>query len=238
MEKQRIWELDAFRGLFVLGMVAVHLIYNLQSFFQLPVLAESRLYQFVSDWGGVLFFLLCGICVTLGSRPVRRGLIVFGCGLVISGVTGAAYLLDMADKSFVIWFGVLHCLGACMILWPVMKKLPWWALLMAAAVVIPAGLAVNNMRFKTGMWLVFLGFMPSGFASSDYFPLLPFFGFFLVGAVLGKTLYKNKKTLFPRVSPENGFIRVFCWIGRQSLLIYILHQPILLGAMYALEAVL
>ena len=238
MQKQRIWELDAFRGLFVLAMVAVHLVYNLQSFFNLPFLAESRVYHFIADGGGVLFFLLCGICVTLGSRPVRRGLIVFGCGVLIWAVTMAMYLLDMADKSFVIWFGVLHCLGSCMLLWPALRKLPWWALLIGAVVLIPAGLILNRMRFGTGMWLVFLGFMPAGFGSSDYFPLLPFFGFFLIGAVLGKTLYKHKKTRFPRISAENPVIRVFCRIGRLSLWIYILHQPLLLGAMYALEAVL
>lgn len=238
MKKQRIWELDVFRGLFVLGMVAVHLIYNLQSFFSLPVLADSRPYGFVLNWGGVLFFLLSGICATLGSHPVRRGLLVFGCGLGISAVTVGMYLLNMADKSFIIWFGVLHCLGACMLLWPVVRKLPWWGLLVISGLLIPAGIALSNMRFETGLWLIFLGLTPSGFASSDYFPLLPFLGFFLLGTALGKTIYKQKKTLFPGISPENAIIRAFCWLGKQSLWIYILHQPILLGAMYALEAVL
>lgn len=238
MQKQRIWELDAFRGLFVLGMVAVHLVYDLQSFLGLPFLAGSTIYDFVASWGGVLFFLLSGICATLGSRPVRRGLIVIGCGLVVSAATVVMYLMDMADKDILIYFGVLHCLGVCMILWPAVKKLPWWALLIAGVALIGAGLHVNSMRFSTGLWLVPLGLTPAGFASSDYFPLLPFFGFFLLGAVLGKTLYKNKTTLFPRVSPENWLVKSFCWIGKWSLAIYILHQPILLGVVYALEAVL
>ena len=238
MKKQRIWELDVLRGLFILAMVAVHLIYNLQSFFGISVLADSKLYDFVANWGGALFFILSGICVTLGSNPVRRGLVVFACGLGISGVTAAAYALKLADRSFIIWFGVLHCLGLSMLLWPGVKKLPWWALLAVAVIWIPAGVLLNRMRFDTGMWLTFLGFMPPEFASSDYFPLLPFFGFFLMGGALGKTLYKNKKTLFPRISPENALIRAFGWVGRQSLAIYILHQPVMLGAMYALEAVL
>lgn len=238
MEKQRIWEIDAFRGLFVIGMVAVHLVYDLQSFFGLPFLADSQMYYFVASWGGVLFFLISGICATLGSRPVRRGLIVLGCGFVVSAATVVMYLVDMSGKDILIYFGVLHCLGVCMILWPLVKKLPWWALALLGAGIVAAGLYLSRMRFETGLWLVPLGLMPSGFASSDYFPLLPFLGFFLLGAVLGKTLYKNKKTLFPRISPENWLIRSFCWIGKWSLAIYILHQPVLMGVVYALEAVL
>lgn len=238
MQKQRIWELDAFRGLLVLVMVVVHLIYDLRSFFQLPILAENKAYNFFADWGGVQFLVLSGICVSLGSRPVRRGLKVFLCGLLITAVTAAVYLMDMADISFVIWFGVLHCLGVCMMLWPAVKKLPWWALLTIGLFIILVGLYIDANRYETGMWLIVLGFAPASFASSDYFPLLPFFGFFLAGAALGKTLYKNKKTLFPRICPENFVIRGFCWVGKRSLLIYILHQPILLVAMYALEAVL
>ncbi len=238
MQKQRIWEIDVFRGLFIIGMVAVHLIYDLQSFFGLPVLTESKLYALAANWGSVLFFLLSGICVTLGSRPVRRGLIVLGCGLAVSAATIVMYLLKLADGGILIYFGVLHCLGVCMLLWPAVKRLPWRVLLTVAGVIIAAGLLLSRMRFETGLWLIVLGLIPPGFVSSDYFPLLPFFGFFLVGAVLGETLYRNKKTLFPQVSPENPFVRAFSWVGKWSLVIYILHQPILLGVMYAWEAML
>ena len=118
--KKRIWELDVLRGVCILGMVLVHLIYDLQTFFSLPFLTNSELFSLIKQWGGVLFLLISGICVTLGSHPVRRGLIVFACGLLCSAVTAGMYVLNMADKSIIIYFGVLHCLGVCMLLWPLL----------------------------------------------------------------------------------------------------------------------
>ena len=60
--KKRIWELDVLRGVCILGMVVVHLIYDLQTFFSLPFLADSRLFDLIKQWGGVLFLLISGIC--------------------------------------------------------------------------------------------------------------------------------------------------------------------------------
>ena len=236
--KQRIWELDVLRGIFILGMVVVHLIYDLQTFLHIPFLADSKLYDFIADWGGVLFFLISGICVTLGSHPLRRGLVVVGCGLVVSAVTFGMYYFDFAGKSMIIYFGVLHCLGVCMLLWPIFKKIPWPVLLPIAALLVYIGLELEPYRFPTGLWLVPLGLRPIAFASSDYFPLLPFLGFFLVGAVLGKTLYKNKASLLPTVSDKNFLVRSFSLLGRWSLPIYMLHQPLITGVIVLLEVVL
>lgn len=238
MQKNRIWEIDAFRGILILGMVAVHFIYDLQNFLLLPILAESKLYALAAKWGGVLFFLLSGISVTLGSRPVRRGLWVLGFGMAVSAVTAGLYLFGFAQESILIYFGVLHCLGVCMILWPLFHKLPVGRLALTAAGIIIAGFCLLRLRFPTGLWLIALGCTPSGFQSADFFPLLPFLGFFLLGAVFGQTLYKNKKTLFPAIAGENFLIRFLCQAGRDSLWIYILHQPALLGAIYVWEAIL
>lgn len=236
--KHRIWELDVLRGLFILGMVAVHFVYDLQTFMGLPVLADSALYNFIADWGGVLFFLISGICVTLGSHPLRRGLLVLACGLVVSAVTYGMYYFDFAGKSMVIYFGVLHCLGVCMLLWPIFKRLPWPVYLVIAPLLIYIGLDLEPYRFDTGLWLVPLGFRPVAFFSSDYFPLLPFLGFFLLGALLGKTLYRNKASLLPMVSERNLLVRSLSFLGRWSLPIYMLHQPVIAGVMFLLEVLL
>ncbi len=236
--KKRIWELDAARGICILGMLAVHLIYDMQDLFGMDFLKGNPLYNFTAEWGGVLFFLISGICATLGSRPVRRGLLVFGCGLVVSGVTWGMYALEFADSSMIIYFGVLHCLGSCMLLWPLFRKLPWPVLLPIAAIFIAAGLYLAAMTFPTGLWAVPFGLKYMGFASSDYFPLLPYLGFFLLGAVLGKTLYKNRQSLFPAVSANHLSVRFFSFFGIWSLPIYMLHQPIFTGLLWLLEVTL
>ena len=236
--KKRIWELDVLRGVCILGMVVVHLIYDLQTFFSLPFLADSRLFDLIKQWGGVLFLLISGICVTLGSHPVRRGLIVFACGLICSAVTAGMCFLNMADKSIIIYFGVLHCLGVCMLLWPLFKRLPVWALGLLGLGLTVLGLWISGSVVVDFPWLIPLGLVPGDFASSDYFPLLSNLGFFLVGAFLGKTLYRKKETLLPRVNPANPVLAFFTLLGKWSLPVYLLHQPIITGLLYLILEIL
>lgn len=220
---KRIWELDAFRGLCILGMVIVHFIYDLAP--QDP----SALYLLMLDWGGVLFVLLSGICATLGSKSLRRGAIVFGCGILVSAVTYGMYRLGLADQGIVIYFGILHCLGVCMMLWPLLRKLSAPVLAATAIPAVMLGLWMDGLPGVETLWLMPLGLPWQGFRSSDYFPLLPYLGWFLLGAAIGKTLYRRKVSLFPGVDadkPVPAFLRL---CGRHSLVIYLLHQPILLA---------
>lgn len=228
--KKRIWELDALRGLFILIMIGFHLWYDLVYLFGVVKLStpESQaVFRFLGLWAGAPFLFISGLCVTFSSRPVKRGLLVIGCGMVITVVTVGMYLLNFTDKSIIIYFGVLQCLGVCMLLWPVFRKLPAPVLLVLGVALSAVGLYLKfNVRVAFP-WLIPLGFVTRSFASSDYFPLLPNFGYFLVGAFLGKTFYPNRVTCFPKVNPLNPIIRFFSFWGKHSLLIYMLHQPVL-----------
>ena len=228
--KKRIWELDALRGLCILGMVIVHFVYDLVELYALVPMEYPKWFAFVKDWGGVLFLLLSGTCATLGSGHTRRGLLVFACGMVCTAVTLGMYLLGFSGKEIIIYFGVLHCLGVCMLLWGGFRKLPTWALGVLGAALTAAGLWLRT-RYVSFPWLIVLGFVPDWFASSDYFPLLPNLGFFLLGAVLGRTVYRQKTTRLPKVNAESPALRFLTLCGRHSLGIYLLHQPILAGIM-------
>ena len=226
MSKTRIWELDALRGLCILGMIAVHLLFDLTGFYGAISFEYPGWLLFLMDWGGVAFFLISGICATLGSRCIRRGLIVLGCGLLISAVTVAMYRMGIAVKAVIIYCGVLHCLGACMILWAVFRRFPNWLLAVLGNGLIALGLWFKTLTIQSH-WLFWLGLLYDGFSTSDYFPLLPFLGFFLLGGWLGRVLYRKKTSLLP------GFrCKPLEWIGRHSLPIYLLHQPILTGLLF------
>lgn len=231
--KKRIWELDAFRGLCILGVVIVHFVYDLVELYGIVDWDYPVWFSFIKNWGGILFVVLSGICVTLGSHSVRRGVIVFACGMVITAVTCGMYYLDMAGKGIIIYFGVLHCLGMCMLLWPVFKKMPWWALLILGAALTALGFRFESILVET-KWLMPLGIRWKGFSSSDYFPLLPNLGYFLLGATLGRTAYRSKETLLPKVNADAGIFRFLQKCGKHSLWIYLLHQPILSGICYLL----
>ena len=157
------------------------------------------------------------------------------------------YKLGMADKGILIYFGVLHCLGVCMLLWSLLRKLPTAVTLPLSLVMIGLGLVLRNQSFVDFPWLVPFGFVYPGFVSSDYFPLLPNLGFFLLGSVIGNTLYKNRQslliimlgilgalliwnfvsTMLPRVNPDKGIPAFLRLCGKNSLWIYLLHQPLL-----------
>lgn len=234
--KKRIWELDAFRGICLIGMIGVHLVYDLTVLYKIITWQPPDIFVFVQRWGGLLFLLLSGICVTLGSHSARRGIIVFIAGLIVSGVTYGMYRFGFAGKSIIIYFGVLHCLGVCMLLWSCFRKLPWWALALFGLAFAALGLYFRTLTVENP-WLFPLGLTTQTFVTSDYFPILPNFGYFLLGSALGKTLYRRKETLLPGVNPKNPILRFLQWMGRQSLWIYLLHQPILNGiCMLILEA--
>lgn len=235
--KKRIWELDALRGLCILGMVVVHCVFDLVELYGLIDWEYSPLFSFVMNWGGVLFLLISGICVTLGSRCIRRGLLVFACGLVVSAVTYGMYYFDFSDKSIIIYFGVLHCLGTCMLLWPLFRRLPHWVLAVIGLTLVFAGLHLRTLPRIDHPWFMIFGLPWTGFSSSDYFPLLPYLGFFLIGSALGKSLYRKKESLLPRVNPKNFLLRFLTLCGKLSLWIYMLHQPVLSGILYLITTI-
>ena len=204
----RIWELDALRGLMILIMVFIHLCFDLDYFRGID-LVKNPVLQFCMDHCGVSFVILSGLCAVLGRRSVRRGLQVLGGGLLITAVTGGMYLL-----------------GTCMLLWPLFRRLPTWVLAVLGAALVALGVWAETAVFGS-WWLISLGLTPPDFCSSDYFPLLPYLGWFLLGACLGRLLYPRRRSLLPDFPAGAWPVRALRWCGVHSLWIYLLHQPVL-----------
>lgn len=218
---KRIWELDALRGISMIWVVILHLLYDLQS----PVLLNPVV-DLLRRAVGIVFVMLSGLCVTLGKRNLRRGGVVLGCAMVITLVTAVMAHCGMLSPTIIIRFGVLHLIGCAMLLWSLFKKLPTWALVAVGLVLVVLGYALADVYVETP-WLFPLGLHRRDFSSGDYFPVMPFLGWFLLGAVLGRMLYKNKQTRLPGFPMEAAPVRFFCWCGRSCLWIYLIHQPVL-----------
>ena len=175
----------------------------------------------------LIFLLACCLCATLASRSFQRGVYVFGAALVISYVTFFMVNVLNFPSDMLIWFGILHMLGVCMMLFPLFKRLPVWALAVLGVGFVALGVWFESFCIPVN-FLFPLGLRAQGFyCGGDYFPLLPGFGWFLLGAVIGRTAYRKKQSLLPRVNAANPVIRFFSFCGRHSLLIYMLHQPVL-----------
>ena len=117
-----------------------------------------------------------------------------------------------------------------MLLWPLFKKQRSRILVILAGLLVVLGFFLKSVLLNVP-FLVPLGIRFPGFSSADYFPLLPNLGFFLLGAVAGRKLYSNKQSLFPNVRES----RFLCFCGRHSLIIYLLHQPILCGILWVIS---
>lgn len=241
-QKNRIWELDALRGICILGMMVVHFVFDLNEFAGLG-LTMPGWFNFCQRYGHILFILISGICVTLASRSFRRGVIVFCAGLLVTGVTLFMICVLKFNRSLSIFFGILHLLGICMMLFPLFKKLPVWALAVLGASFVALGVWLAALEpvavsfpSAQGLLLGAIGIRPAGFYSGDYFPIFPNLGWFLLGAVLGRTAYSRRESLLPKVNADFFLLRFFRFCGRHSLWIYLLHQPVLAGLTMLLAA--
>ena len=242
VSKPRYGWLDSARGLWLISMIAYHLCYDLHYLFQQPL-------PWYTGSGGYLwqqsilmgFLLIAGFSAVLSHRPARRGWIIFGGGLLVTAVT-ALFLPEEA-----IWFGVLTLIGCAYwlvalgrSLW---KKLPPLAAAAGALVLflltksVPGGyLGFGDSRLLElpaalySTWAgAFLGFPGPTFSSADYVPLLPWVFLFFTGYFLGQQFLHREKC---RVRlPQGGAIPGISWIGRHSLIVYLLHQPLLYGAL-------
>ena len=225
---KRIWELDAFRGVCIICMVVIHAIFDIREFFgisfDMPVW-----FDYIQKYGGILFIVISGICVTLGHHNILRGTVVAFCASVITLVT-----MLTVGKDLWILFGILHLLAFCMITYSLYRKLPWGLILVIGIAVIAVGFWFKTFYVRPG-FLFPLGLRSSTFTAGDYFPIFPNLGYFMIGVVLGKTVYKNKETLFKKANDRNAIIRFLSFCGRHSLLIYMIHQPVILGAAYAVR---
>jgi len=235
--RERIWEIDFLRGLSIILMVGYHLLYDLGA-----MAGVRSLLGFTTDlttpaWLAAqyffagLFVVLSGVSCTLSRGNVRRAIRLLAVALLVSVVT---YFFNRAAT---VHFGILHCLGVSILVYgAALERAKAAACAFVAAIVLVVSAAVPillkgvTIRFD---WLLPLGIHTPFYASFDYFPLLPWFGIFLAGAALGKSVYASKRSLIRRRLPFT-FVN---FAGRHSLLIYLVHQPAILGALYLLGLV-
>lgn len=244
----RLHLLDSLRGITLISMILYHVAWDLVYIYGVKWNwyrgMGAYIWQQSICW---VFILLAGFCRSFGKKPFKRGLVVFLGGALVSFVT-----MVFTPASRVI-FGVLTLLGSCMLLMipleRLLKKMP-----------IPVGIAGSMLLFfltrdvnhgylgfggmtffelPDGLYrnplTTFLGFPEPGFFSTDYFSLFPWVFLFVCGYFLYRLFAENgwfAKSIFKVDCKPLSFI------GRYSLFIYLLHQPILYGICHVMDGLL
>ena len=240
MESKRYAILDSFRGLVLISMIAYHTVWDM-------------VYIFGEKWGWYKsdlaylwqqsicwsFILLSGFCWSFGKVKWKRGLTVFIAGLVISVVT----MLVMPQNR--ILFGVLTLLGSCMLLMiPLERALkhvkPEIGLVISFVIFLFVR-HINDGYLGFGEWklvklpealysnlfMTYLGFTEASFFSTDYFSLLPWCFLFITGYFLYQVFAERQ--LLQHL--HKGKNQVLERLGKHSLVVYMLHQPLVYGVL-------
>lgn len=235
-KKQRVGILDELRGFAILCMVVYHLMYNLKYIFGLdvPIFFESW-FNYIRDAFAGLFICISGIACNYSQSNLKRGTQCFFIGMVMTFVT------SFISSTIPDVFGILHCLGICMMIYglgeQLLKKIPSvvgilvFVFLFLVTYTVPKGyIGLKDVFYfdlpsllYSSEYMFPLGFPALGFKSSDYFPLIPWLFLFLAGSYLG-VYFKNG--VMPKFM-YNTHVRFLAATGRNSLWIYVLHQPVI-----------
>ncbi len=238
MKKQRYYLLDILRGATLISMIFYHATWDLVYMFHVNLpWYEASLGHLWQQSIFLTFISLSGFCFAISKKNYKRGLIVFGASLLITAVT----FVFMPENRIV--FGVLSLLGTSMLLSvpldKILKKInPYIGFIVMLALLFVT-YKINDGYLGFGNVIItklpkawyannitaFFGFPTKEFFSADYFPLLPWIflfwsGYFLQG-IFERLGFMKALSAF-RIKPLE-------WLGRHSLVIYLLHQPLIYG---------
>lgn len=226
--------LDSWRGLAIVSMVLYHLMFDLINIYGYDLswweASKAYIWQQITAWS---FIIISGWTLNLNKNPKKSVLTLISLSVTITIVTK----LFMPGQA--IYFGVIHMLGIGVLIgWifkGVLEKIPsilggvvtFLLFLMTKNIsngylsVFSNKYFISETIYERG-YLFWLGFPSKSFSSGDYFPLIPWIFLYITGYFLGK-LYKEGKLKIPKTN-----FKIISWLGNKSLLIYILHQPIIL----------
>lgn len=233
LNTQRLHSIDTARGLALIAMILYHASWNLEAFgFVSWGVYTDPLWLWSARLIAGAFLVLVGISLALAEAQkksfkdhMHRIAIVATAALAVSTAT---YVLF--GPNFV-YFGILHHIALASLLLLHLLNRSAWLLAALALLLILVWHAIAFEMFNT-RWLAWIGLSTAPPAANDYVPMLPWLSVVITGLLYGRFL---QGTSFPITRISNRFTavrRVLQWMGRRSLAIYLIHQPILFGATY------
>lgn len=254
-KKKRIYLLDILRGVLIIYVVYYHFMYDLNDILshEIPYLYSRWFSAIRNVMSGSLIFI-SGISCNLSRNNLKRGIRTVMIALFLTLAT------RVVMPSQTILFGILHLLGTMMLLYGIgeaiyKKRKPQGEAYEAGKMgrrILLAAVFLLLYAFFYNVYYGFVGFagwqapLPwwmygsfpmyivgfrGPFFSADYYPLLPWGLLFLAGAMSG---YIFRKKDLPRLLYQNR-CRPLAFLGRHTMAVYIIHQPLLFGIFFLID---
>lgn len=243
-KRRRVLILDTVRGAALVHMLIFHTLFDLACMFgakwAVPAYVNQNEHWIIYCTASFVF--MAGMTVLFSRNPALHGAKLLAVAAVFPIVT--AFFFD----GSAIYFGVLHLLAVGMLFYAVarnvIEKIPWWVGIAVCALLfaftfntmygfwgfgefikmpVPAALTANNNLYP-------YGFITGGYSSADYLPMLPWLFLFLAGCFAGRLFRRNDlpKLCYRDICPP------LTWLGKHSLVIYVVHQPIIYALLYVI----
>jgi uncharacterized membrane protein len=230
--RPRLLWLDALRGLALIAMATYHFSWDLEFFGYLaPGTSTEGLLRLYARSIASTFLFLAGFSLVLAHYPKLRGQAFLRRFAVI---LGAALAISAATWWFTpdgwIFFGILHAMALGSLIGLIFLRLPVIVTLMAAVAAMLLPGLYRSSTFDTP-WLWFAGLSEQLPRSNDYVPLFPWIGALLTGIAVARLLVDYG--LLQRLSHLPDGPAWLRWGGRHSLIVYLLHQPVLIALVFA-----
>lgn len=243
--RPRIHLIDELRGIAIFCMIFYHAFYTVGVLFNMGwAMVLLKFFMPAEPYFAGLFILISGVASNLSHSNLERGVKLLFIAFAVTIVTYFSL-----GKEYMISFGILHMLAVCMMLYGVLNK--YLKLVPSAlGIIFNVVLFVFTFNVQSGSvgfpfilnikipaewyntsFLFMFGLPDKNFVSSDYFPLLPWLFLFFAGTYIGRIGMKKK---FPKFMYTKR-VSFFAFLGRHSLIIYLVHQPVIYGICKGVE---
>lgn len=233
MAPQRLAIVDVARGSALVAMVIYHGAWDLHFFALAPIdpIGNPAWTVFARLIAGS-FLAIVGVSLVLAARSGWRAW-AFGRRLALVGGAALAVTLvtALATPAEFIFFGILHCIALSSVLALPFLKAPIWLVITAGVVVLVMPQVWREPLFDTPA-LRWVGLGTVAPATNDYVPLFPWFSAVLLGLAAARLALASRRAGGWRWQARGALSRALAWAGGHSLVIYLIHQPLLFGAFW------